>query len=159
MTSPPSTDHLSSWHVPIPSDLQGSLSPEAYALKDVTISGVTSVSSVDCNSAGDHEREGLGKASPKQSPAGSQPLVLALAFTQALNCGDKKESVFKVVNSPRSVVLEVKSVVRFLTVISLCLSLEGGVFIEKTVDITGIESPIRRKSLGGDQTKCAVKWR
>lgn len=44
MTSPPSTDHLSSWHVPIPSDLQGSLSPEAYALKDVTINGVTSVS-------------------------------------------------------------------------------------------------------------------
>jgi hypothetical protein len=79
VTSPPATDHLSSWHVPIPSDLQGSLSPEAYALKDVTINGVTSVGSVDCNSAGDHEREGLGKASPKQSPAGSQPLVLALS--------------------------------------------------------------------------------
>jgi hypothetical protein len=79
VTSPPATDHLSSWHVPIPSDLQGSLSPEAYALKDVTINGVTSVGSVDCNSAGDHEREGLGKASPKQSPAANKELLNDIA--------------------------------------------------------------------------------
>jgi hypothetical protein len=38
-------------------------------------------------------------------------------------------------------------------------SLPGGLFKEKSMDMTGIESPIRRKSLGGDQGKAAVKWR
>ncbi|CAK9223678.1 unnamed protein product [Sphagnum troendelagicum] len=38
-------------------------------------------------------------------------------------------------------------------------SLPGGLFKEKSIDMTGIESPIRRKSLGGDQGKAAVKWR
>ncbi|CAM6063749.1 unnamed protein product [Sphagnum tenellum] len=134
VTSPPATDHLCSWHVPIPSDLQGSLSPEAYALKDVTINGVTSVSSVDCNSAGDHEREGLGKASPKQSPAANKELLNDIANNMKEVEGGEND-------------------------LPVHISLEEGVFIEKTAEITGIESPIHRKSLGGDQTKGAVKWR
>ncbi|CAK9865302.1 unnamed protein product [Sphagnum jensenii] len=134
VTSLPATDHLSSWHVPIPSDLQGSLSPEAYALKDVTINGVTSVSSVDCNSAGDDEREGFRKASPEQSPAANKELLNDIANNMKEVEGGEND-------------------------LPVHISLEGGVFIEKTADITGIESPIHRKSLGGDQTKGAVKWR
>ncbi|CAK9262842.1 unnamed protein product [Sphagnum jensenii] len=150
---------------------------------------------VDCNSAGDHEREGLGKASPKQSTAANKDLLNDIANNMKEVEGGEND--LPVSFKPRtchymaameSAKAKFRPQIRTESEESprkhqkrlsftgadqqawlplpnpsfknhVHISLEGGVFIEKTADITGIESPIHRRSLGGDQTKGAVKWR
>ncbi|CAK9271482.1 unnamed protein product [Sphagnum jensenii] len=175
---PPSPEHP--FTVKVPSDLPSSFSQEPYELKEVTTNGVTSpLHSPGCN------KKPLNDIAnnTKEAEAGENDLPASFKPTTSryMAATESAKAKFRLLGSPQNrtegdesprkhqkrlslngvaqISKPISPAPRAKSISQVRTSLPGGLFKEKSIDMTGIESPIRRKSLGGDQGKAAVKWR